>query len=71
MTEAREHGFSRRPKVLDLVGAGGMSEGEARDLAYRLVRRAREEGGKHAPEASAPSSEEVREQRKARRRREP
>lgn len=47
-----------------------MSEREARDLAYRLVRRAREEGGKHAPEASAPSSEEVREQRKARRRRE-
>lgn len=66
----QERGFSHRPHFLDLIGAGGMPEVEARELAYRLVKRAREEGGGRAPEAAAPSPEEVRARREARRRRE-
>lgn len=66
----QEHGFKHRPHLLDLIGARGMPEEEARKLAYRLVKRAREEGGGHAAEAAAPSPEEVRARREARRRRE-
>lgn len=66
----QERGFKHRPHILDLIGAGGMSEEEARELAHRLVRRAREEGGSHEPEVAAPSPEEVRARREARRRRE-
>jgi hypothetical protein len=66
----QERGFSHRPHFLDLIGAGGMPEEAARELAYRLVKRAREEGSRHAPEAAAPSPEEVQARREARRRRE-
>lgn len=45
-------GFSYRPHFLDLIGAGGLPEEEARELAYRLVKRAREEGGKLAAGAN-------------------
>ena len=48
-------GFSQRPHFLDLVGAGGLAEEEARELAYRLVKR--------AEEAAAPSPEDVRARR--------
>ena len=69
MAEAREHerGFSRRPKILDLVGTGGMDESEARSFAYQLVRRARAESGGRTPEGPAPNSDIVRERREVRR----
>lgn len=66
----QERGFKHRPHLLDLTGSGGMPEEEAREVASRLVRRAREEGGRHEPEAQAPSPEEVRARRQARRGRE-
>lgn len=53
------------------VGSRGLPEEEARELAARLVRRARKEVGVHRePDAPAPSPEEVRARREARRRRE-
>lgn len=69
MEKSTEHkrGPGHRPEVLDLLGSGGMTEDDARELARRLVRRAREEGGSHDPEAAAPSPQEVRRRREARR----
>jgi hypothetical protein len=64
MAERRpqERGVSRRPKILDYIGAGGMDEEQARHHAYEVVRRAREEGSR-MPEGPAPSPDEVRERR--------
>lgn len=68
MAEPRESkGFRGRPKVLDLLGAGGLDEEEARVYAREVVRIVR--GGSRAPEAPAPDPEAVRERREARRRR--
>ena len=61
-------GFSGRPKILDLLGAGGLDEEEARVYAREVVRIVR--GGSRAPEGPAPGPEAVRERREARRRRE-
>lgn len=66
----QERGFEQRPHLLDLLGSGGLPEEEAEEFARKLVRRAREEGGRHKPEAAAPSPKEVRARREARRRRE-
>lgn len=65
MAESREHGrgFSRRPRILDLVGAGGTTEAEARDFAHDLVRRARAESAGRIPEGPAPDPDAVRERR--------
>lgn len=57
-------GFSGRPKILDLLGAGGLDEEEARVYAREVVRIVR--GGSRAPEAPAPDPEAVRERREAR-----
>ncbi len=37
------HGLGQRPKVLDVLGSGGMPEQEAREPARLLLRRARKE----------------------------
>ncbi len=60
----QEQGFSRRPTILDYIGAGASSEDEARDFARDVVRRARSEGF-HYPEAPAPDPEAVRRGREA------
>lgn len=66
MTEARrqDRGFSRRPKILDYLGAGGLHEDEAREQAAFLVRSARSEAGRQV-EAPAPDPDAVRERREA------
>ena len=58
-------GFSRRPKILDLLSVDGLSEEEARVFAREVVRVVRV--GSHPPEAPAPSPEAVRERREVRR----
>jgi hypothetical protein len=60
----QEQGFSRRPRILDYIGAGASSEDEARDFARDVVRGARSEGF-HYPEAPAPDPEAVRRRREA------
>ena len=60
----QQKGFSRRPKVLDYLGAGGMDEESARSMAEELVRRARSASGR-TTEGPAPSPEAVRERREA------
>lgn len=66
MTQPRESkGISRRPKILDLLGAGTMSEGEARDIAEGVVRTIRSSAGRTV-EGHAPEPDEVRERREAR-----
>ncbi len=57
-------GFRGRPKILDLLGAGGLDEEEARVYAREVVRIVR--GGSHTPEGTAPGPEAVRERREAR-----
>jgi hypothetical protein len=59
-----EKGISRRPKVLDYLGAGGMDEESARAMADELVRHARSESSR-IPEGPAPSPDVVRERREA------
>ena len=61
----QDRGFRRRPKILEYLGAGGMPEEEARELAEDLVRRARAETGRFT-EGPAPSPDEVREHREVR-----
>lgn len=65
MSEARrqDRGFSRRPKILDYIGTGGLHEDDARQAAVDLVRAVREESGREV-EAPAPDPEAVRERRK-------
>lgn len=65
-----ERGFARRPHILDLIGTGGMSEEEADEFACKVVREVRAQGAERVLEAPAPSPEEVRAGREARRRRE-
>jgi hypothetical protein len=66
VTQPRESkGISRRPKILDLLGAGPMSEGDARDIAERVVRTSRSSRGRIV-EGPAPEPDEVRERREAR-----
>ena len=60
----QEKGFSRRPRILDYIGAGGSSEDEARDFARDVVRQARSESF-HYREAPAPDPEAVRQRREA------
>lgn len=71
MEKAREQerGPGHRPEILHLLGSGGMTEDEARELARGLVRRARREGGSHETEGTAPSPQEVRRRRETRRQR--
>lgn len=65
--DTQERGFKRRPRILDYLGAGNMEESEARDLAYQLTRRARQESSRQV-EGSAPDPGEVRERRESRQR---
>jgi hypothetical protein len=62
-------GISRRPKILDLLGSGRVSEDDARDYAEGFVRDARSQVGRTI-EGPAPDPEEVRERRESRLRRE-
>ncbi len=57
-------GFSSRPKILEYLGAGGMPEDEARELAGDLVRYARSEGPRFV-EGAAPTPGDVRERQEA------
>ncbi len=60
----RAKGFSGRPKILEYLGAGGMPEDDARELAAELVRHARSEGSRFV-EGAAPDPGEVRERPEA------
>lgn len=62
--EQQDRGFRKRPEILDYLGADGMDEYEARELAHRLIRRAREEEGR-AIEGVAPAHERVRRRRES------
>jgi hypothetical protein len=64
-----EAGFRRRPRILDLIDAGGMPEAEAREIAEASVRHARSDAGR-VLEGPAPNPDEVRERRESRARRE-
>lgn len=66
----QERGFKRQPRILDLIGSGGMPEEEAEELAREIVRKVRAESGERITEGPAPSPEEVKARREARRRRE-
>ena len=57
-------GFGSRPKILEYLGAGGMPEGDARELAEELVHHARSEGPRFL-EGAAPTPDEVRERQEA------
>lgn len=59
-------GFRRRPRILDYIGAGGLSDDEAREFAHDLVRRARSEVTPRHTEAPAPEPKAVRERREER-----
>lgn len=61
---APDKGFSKRPEILDLLGAGGMNEGEAREFSYEVVRNLRGLSYRH-PEGQAPDPDEVRKHREA------
>ncbi|MBA3704128.1 MAG: hypothetical protein M3514_03820 [Actinomycetota bacterium] len=61
---ASDKGFSKRPEILDLLGAGGMNEGEAREFSYEVVRNLRGLSYHH-PEGQAPDPDEVRKHREA------
>lgn len=62
-------GISRRPKILDLLGAGSQPEESAREDAQVLVQTVREHASRFT-EGPAPEPDEVRERREARIRRE-
>lgn len=70
LLQHRERGYVPGEALRDVIGSGGLPEEEARELATRLVRRARREGDVREPEAPAPSPEEVRARREALSRRE-
>ncbi len=63
---SQERGVSRRPKILDYIGAGGHEESEARVYADGMVRHARAEASGRSAEGSAPDPGTVRERREAR-----
>jgi len=68
MAERRpqERGVSRRPKILDYIGAGGHDEAQAREYAEHMVRHARAEAKGRSVEGPAPDPDTVRERREAR-----
>lgn len=61
----QDKGFSRRPKALDYVGAGGLDEDDAQRFAQEVVRELRPLSY-HDPEGPAPDPEVVRERLEAR-----
>ncbi len=63
---SQEKGVSRRPKILDYIGAVGKEESEAREYARQMVRHAREAAGRQVEEP-APDPDTVRERREAHR----
>jgi len=70
MAESREsRGISRRPMILDLLGAGRLPEEEARKGAGIVVGLVRRDGVRSI-EGPAPDPDEVRERREGRIRRE-
>ncbi len=64
----QERGISKRPKLLDYIGAGGMEEKEAGMFASNVVRHARSLAGREV-EGPAPDPAAVRQRREALRRR--
>ncbi len=66
----QERGFKPRPYILDLIGSGGLPEEEAEEEARKIVRKVRAESGERITEGPAPTPEEVKARREARRRRE-
>jgi hypothetical protein len=62
----QERGVSRRPRILDYIGAGGIEESEAREYAQNMVRFARETAGRRT-EGPPPDPDAVRARRTARR----
>jgi hypothetical protein len=67
MTERRpqdQRGFLRRPRLLDILGAGGMEEEQAHQIAHDFVRRARAESGRLV-EGPAPDPADVHERRES------
>jgi hypothetical protein len=62
----RERGISRRPRILDYIGAGGIEEAQAREYAEHMVRHARAEASGRGVEGLAPDPDAVRERREAR-----
>lgn len=62
-------GISRRPRILDFLGAGSVPEEEAQANAEGVVRFARGQASRTI-EGPAPDPDEVRERREARVRRE-
>jgi polyhydroxyalkanoate synthesis regulator phasin len=60
----QDKGFGSRPKILEYLGTGDLSQDNARGFASELVRRARSEGGRFV-EGVAPAPGEVRERREA------
>lgn len=65
----QEAGFRKKPRILDLIGADGVPEDEAREIAEDSVRHARSVTGR-VVEGPAPDPDEVRERRDSRARRE-
>jgi hypothetical protein len=63
---SQERGVSRRPKILDYIGAGGYEEPEARKYAEHMVRHARAEASGRSTEGPAPDPDAVRKRREAR-----
>lgn len=63
---SQQRGFSRRPKILDYIGAGGHEESQAREYAEGVVRHARAEANGRSAEGPAPDPDAVRERREAR-----
>ncbi len=63
----QERGISKRPKLLDYIGAGGMKEAGASLFASNVVRHARSLAGREV-EGPAPDPAAVRERREALRR---
>ena len=57
-----EAGFRRKPRLLELIDAGGMPEAEARQIAETSVRHARSDAGR-VVDGPAPNPDEVRESR--------
>lgn len=66
--EPQERGVSKRPKLLDYIGAGGMKETEAQLFASNVVRHARSLAGREV-EGPAPDPAAVHERREVLRRR--
>lgn len=68
-TSRQDRSLSRRPKILDYLGAGSMDESEAREYAQEMVRYTRQMTEPQL-EGPAPDPNIVREHREALRERE-